>query len=61
MRVQERVCRGELSINKVRGEDSVADGLSKNIELSKMETYMEKCGFVRREGQHELCPHLGDA
>ncbi len=30
--VQERVRRGELSINKVRGEDNVADGLTKHVE-----------------------------
>ncbi len=53
--VQERICRGEVSIIKVRGEDNFA----KHVERSKMEMYMEKCGFARREGRHELCPHLG--
>ena len=58
--VQERVRRGELSIVKVRGEDNVADGLTKHVERNKMERYMEKCGFALREGRHELGPHLGD-
>ncbi len=60
MWVQERVRRRVLSIIKVRGEDNVADGLTKHVERSNMERFMEKCGFVRREGRHELCPYLGD-
>ncbi len=58
--VQERVRRGELSLIKVRGGDNVADGLTKNVERSNMEMHMDKCGFVLREGRHELCPYLGD-
>ncbi len=59
--VQERVLRGELSIIKVRGEDNVADGLTKHVERSKMEMYMEMCGIVRREGRRELCPYFRGA
>ncbi len=33
------------SIIKVRGEDNVADGLTKQVEQSKMDIYMEKCFF----------------
>ena len=40
--VQERVRRGELSIIKVRGDDIVADGLTKHVERSKNEMHMEK-------------------
>ncbi len=39
--VQQRVRRGELSIIKVGGDGSVADGSTKHIERSKMEMYME--------------------
>ncbi len=60
LRVQERVRRGELSIIMVRGEDNVADGLTKRVERSKMEMYMENCGFERRDGRRKLCPYLGD-
>ncbi len=44
--VQERVRREELSIIKVRGEDNVADGLTKRIELSKMEMCLQRYGFL---------------
>ncbi len=40
--VQERFRRGGLSIIKVGGEDNVANGLTKHVERSNMEMYMEK-------------------
>ncbi len=61
MWVQERVARGELKIVKVRGEDSVADGLTKHVEKPKMEQYLKVCGFVKRSGRHELSPALGES
>ncbi len=59
--VQERVRRLELSIIKVRGQDNVADGLTKHVERNNMEMHMEKFGFTFRDGRHEQCHHLGDA
>ena len=58
--VQDRVAKGELSVVKVKGEENVADGLTKHVDRQKMEQYMEACGMVRRSGRHELCPRLGD-
>ncbi len=46
---------------KVCGEDNIAEGLTKHVERNKIEMHMEWCGFVRREGRHELCLYLGDA
>ncbi len=59
--MQERARRGELSVNNVRGEDNIADGLTKHVERSKMEMHMEKCGFVLCEGRRKLCPYFRDA
>ena len=60
LRVQDRVAKGELKIVKVRGEDNVADGLTKHVDKPKMEQYLKACGFVRRSGRHELSPALGE-
>ena len=60
LRVQDRVAKGELEIKKVKGEENVADGLTKHVECAKMDYCMRECGFVRRSGRHELCPRLGD-
>ena len=59
--VQGRVAKGELKIVKVKGEDNVADGLTKHVDKLKMEQYLKACGFVRRSGRHELSPAFGES
>ena len=46
--VQDRVAKGELKIVKVKGEDNVADGLTKHVDKQKMQHKMKACGFVRK-------------
>ncbi len=58
--VQDRVPNWELEIKRAKGEENIADGLTKHVEPAKMEYYMEECGFVRRSCRYELCPILGD-
>ena len=58
--IQDRVAKGELKIVKVKGEESVADGLTKHVDRQKMEQYMKARSIVRRSGRHELSPSLGD-
>ncbi len=58
--VQEKVRRGELLIIKVKGEDNVADGLTKHVDRTKLAKYMKDRGFTFRDGRHELCPYIGD-
>ncbi len=51
----------QLRIVKVRGEDNVANGLTKHVDMQKMEQYMEACGSVRKSGIHEFSPALGES
>ncbi len=44
----------------MKGEESVADGLTKHVERAKMDYYMKERGFAWRSDRHELCPRLGD-
>ena len=53
--VQDRVAKGDLEIKRVKGEENVADGLTKHVERAKMDYYMKECGFVWRSGRYELC------
>ncbi len=59
--VQDRVAKGEPRIVKARGEDNVADGLTKHVDKQKMEQYLKACGIVRKSGRHELSPALGES
>ena len=59
--IQERVARGDIVIEKVRGEDNVADGLTKHVDKRKMDQYLSECGFEKRSGRHELSPALGES
>jgi hypothetical protein len=54
------VAKGEVSIVKVKGEENVADGLTKHVDRQKMEQYMDACGMARRSDRHELSPQLGE-
>ncbi len=58
--MQDEVQTGELSIIKVRGEDDVADGMTKYVVRSKLEKCANDCGFSFRDGRHELFTHLED-
>ncbi len=58
--LQEMVRRGELSTITVKGEDNVADGLTKRVDRSTLEKYMKERGLAFRDGRHEYRPHLGD-
>ena len=50
-----------MKIVKVKGEDNVADGLTKHVDKQRMEQYLKACGFVKRSGRHELSPALGES
>ncbi len=54
------MAKGELSIVNLKGEEDVADGLTKHVERQKMEQNLEACSMVRRRGLHEFCPLFGD-
>ncbi len=57
--VQDRVAKLVLEITKVKGDENVADGLTKHVVRAKMAHYMEECGIVRRSGRPDMCPRLG--
>ena len=56
--VQEKVSRGEIVINKVRGEDNIADILTKFVDREKIDQAIKNAGLERREGRHDIMPQL---
>ncbi len=59
--IQDRVAKGEMTADKVKGENHVADGLTKHVERHTMDAHMQACGVVRDSGRRELSLCLGDA
>ncbi len=51
----------ELKIAKMKVEENVADGLTKQVDRQKMEQCVEACGMARRSGRRELSPQLGES
>ena len=52
--VQQRVQRGEIQVNKIRGDSNVADLGTKYLAAPKMNEYMIECGFTHLAGQSKL-------
>ena len=57
--VQDRVARGDLILRKVKGEDNLADILTKHVGRSILDKHLRTIGYERTEGRHPLCPQLG--
>ena len=57
--LQDRVAKGELQVKKVRGEDNLADILTKHVGRETLDKHMTSAGYERRTGRHWLSPALG--
>ena len=57
--LQDRVAKGELEIRKVRGEDNLADALTKRVSREILDRHMANAGSERRSGRRPLSPALG--
>ena len=57
--LQDRVAKGELQVKKVRGEDNLADILTKHVGREILDKHMTSAGYERRTGRHWLSPTLG--
>ena len=54
--VQERTQKGDIEIVKVRGEDNLADILTKHVPRELLDKHLRGIGCERRSGRHILCP-----
>ena len=57
--LQDRAAKGELQVKKVRGEDNLADILTKHVGREILDKHMKSAGYERRTGRHWLSPTLG--
>ncbi len=56
--LQEKVARGYVEIRKVKGEENVADVLSKHVSREILDRHMAATGHERRGGRHPVSPAL---
>ena len=58
--VQERTQRGDIEIVKVKGEDNIADILTKHVPRDLLDKHLKNIGCERRCGRHQLSPAIVD-
>ena len=57
--VQDRVARGDIALKKVKGEDNLADILTKHVGRNILDKHIKTMCYVRFNGRHTICPQLG--
>ena len=56
--LQDRVGRGDLKIEKVKGELNPADALTKYLEGPKLKSHLEWAGLFSLGGRHSIMPSV---
>ena len=54
--LQDKVNNKEVEVRKVRGEDNLADALTKHVDQSSTGRHMKGTGQAFKEGRHVLAP-----
>ena len=54
--IQDRIARGDLSINKVNGEENLADILTKHVNSEDIRVHLYQTGQSIQAGRHEIAP-----
>ena len=54
--VQDRVARGDLTIEKVNGKENVADNLTRHVNAEDISVHMHKTNQEIARGRHEIAP-----
>ena len=54
--LQEKVNNKEIEIRKVKGEDNIADALTKHLDQKHISKHMHDTSQRIQDGRHELAP-----
>ena len=54
--VQDRIARGDLTIEKINGEENVADNLTKHVSVEDIRVHMHRTNQEIIQGQHAIAP-----
>ena len=58
--VQEKVSEGRIKIVKVKGEDNIADALTKHVDHDNITRHLTGTGQRIANGRHELAPTMAN-
>ena len=56
--LQQKVLEGHLVVSKVKGEDNLADALTKPVDGKLLSEHLVRVGSILLEGRHALAPVL---
>ena len=54
--IQDRVAKGDLTINKVNGKENIADNLTKHVNAEDIRVHLYKTGQSIQQGRHSIAP-----
>ena len=54
--IQDRIARGDLTINKVNGKENIADNLTKHVNSEDIRVHLHKTGQSLEQGRHSIAP-----
>ena len=59
--LQEKVCNGQVRLNKVGTEENLADALTKGVDATTIATHVKGVSMELREDRHRLAPSLEES
>ena len=54
--IQDRIAKGDLTINKVNGKENIADNLTKHVNAEDIRVHLYKTGQSIQQGLHSIAP-----
>ena len=54
--VQDRVARGDLTLEKINGKENVADNITKHVNAEDIRVHLHRTGQAIVQGRHEIAP-----
>ena len=54
--IQDRIARGDLTIEKVNGKENLSDILTKHVNAEDIRVHLHKTGQTIEQGGHSIAP-----
>ena len=57
--LQDKVGTGEIQVTKVRGDENIANALTKHVSGDDLKWHMGQMGMTAEKGRHRIMPEMG--